>query len=161
VKVSTYPEDKLVSAMCGNTSAVAFVCLLAKVFHLWDDLIDKDHVVSDDEINTAMTHALITIPTNEFYQQHFWALQPVIRNAIINWQIATRLERSSNETNYPIAFILRSSAVDIITACATILGGVDHGIRVGQDIHLFAHRETLNGYLTNLAAEKAARESRE
>ena len=161
MSVNVYPEDKLVSAMCGNTSAVAFVCLLARVFHLWDDLIDKDKQVSDSDINAAFTHALVTIPTNEFYQQHFWALQPIIRNAITNWHIATQIERSPNESNYPIAFILRSSAVDIITACATIIGGEEHAVRVGRDIHLFAHRETLGGYLSNIAKEKAAREQRE
>lgn len=159
--VSTYPDTLLVDAMCGDTSAVEFVSALANVMHFWDDLIDKDKVLRDEDINRAMELALLTLPTNQFYQQHFWVLHPILRNAITNWHIATRIERSNDESTYPIAFILRSAAVDIITACATIIGGREHGIRVGHEVHLYTHREGMDGYLNNLTVEKAVRECQE
>jgi hypothetical protein len=159
--VSKYPMSKLEAALCHDRSAVEFVCLVAGILHLWDDLIDKDKDVGDDTVSTAFRDALITLPRNVFYAQNFMTLNPILANSITNWHIATQMERGSVGKEHQIAYILRSSAVDLITASATILGGIDHGIRVGYDIRVHAHHEGLDGYLNNLAVEIAARTNKE
>jgi len=151
--------EQLMPYMLGNKSAVEFIILLVEALHVWDDLIDHDKAVDDMSINDAFYSLLITIPNNVFYRENFSKLNPIIANAITNWHIANRMERKGDEYQKRIAYILRSTYVDVITQSATIIGGVEHGVYVGFQNRLFTHKETLEGYLANLEVEQAARAS--
>ena len=146
-------------AVRGDVDALAFLHEMAFVLHWYDDLVDRDRWISDDTTHNAMWRALVTLPRNAFYRAHFEELNPILVSAIANWRIANVLERQREPSvaDLAIAFVTRSTYVDLVTMCATIIGGVDWAVEQGVAIRRWAHSEGFARYLDNLAAEKAAR----
>jgi hypothetical protein len=147
----------LLPMLKGNLQAAEFVAQVIDCLHVWDDLIDRDKPVSDIAINDTFYKLLVLIPQNEFYQTHFRHLNPIIVNAITNWHVANRLEAEGSEYQTRIAYILRSTYVDLTTQCALLIGGVAHAVEVGLANRLFTHKETYEGYLKNLEIEQRTR----
>lgn len=149
-------------AVQGNEDALAFLTAMARVLHFWDDLIDHDKEHVDAHTHRCMWDALVTLPTNRFYRDNMTMLQPILVQSIVNWRIANDVERApkSSFRDLGFAFIIRSTYVDLVSMSAFIVGGLEHAVRVGPELRRWAHAEGFNGYLTNLAAETAARKEK-
>ncbi len=139
----------------GNADAGAFLHDICRVLHLWDDLIDKDKVVSDEDINLNMWRALVSLPCNRFYRANLEILNPILVAAIQNWMVANRMEDGEGAADMPISFIIRSSYVDLVAATALICGGLAFSIDIAMDARRMCHGETYDGYVLNLAKQKA------
>lgn len=153
-------EAKIVEeAIMADPDALEFLRAMARVLHFWDDLVDKDVELGDDTINAAMWDALVKIPRNPFYRQNIGELSPILVQSIINWRIATNVERDPTATHRDLgfAFIIRSTYVDLVTMSAAIVGGVEHAVACGPEIRRWAHGEGFAVYLDNLAKEAHAR----
>lgn len=149
-------EAKIVEeAVMGDPDALEFLRAMARALHFWDDLIDKDVNLTDDAINSAMWDALVRIPRNPFYRQNVAEISPVLIQSIINWRIATKIERDPAPTHRDLgwAFVIRSTYVDLVTVSAAIVGGVEHAVACGPAIRRWAHGEGFAVYLDNLATE--------
>lgn len=156
--MTTYFDQKdLLRWMKGDKSAVEYIDMMANIAHIWDDLIDKDNEVSDDEINKLFFDLLVRLPRNVFYRKHFEHMNSILVNAISNWLVATKLEREGGAYETSIAFILRSSYVDLITQAALIVGDQTWACQVGEEVRRMTHGETYDGYIQNLALEKKER----
>lgn len=155
-----FASDDLLRWMKGDKSAADYVEMMCSIAHTWDDLIDKDKDVSDDDINKLFCDVLIALPQNAFYKKHFEHLNPVLANSISNWLVATKLERQGGDHERSIAFILRSSYVDLVTQAALLLGDQKWACEVGIEVRRFTHHETYGGYIESFSKEKKARESR-
>ena len=153
-------RELCVRAMRGNTGALQFLDLITGILHLWDDLQDKDKAVSDAMVSKGFWDALVELPRNAFYAQHFEALNSTLAVAIQNWHAANAMEASTSESDKEIAFIIRSAYVDLVILCAIIVGGYEWGREVTPEIRRFWHDETLAGYKENLAKEKTERSAR-
>lgn len=141
----------------GNAEAVQFVVRIFRALHVWDDLIDKDKPVADDEIHAVFWDLLISLPADRFYQTHFSLLSSTLVNSVVNWHISNTLEREGDEKDRSIAFILRGAYIDILSASALIVGGLDWAREIGPAIRRWAHEETFDQYLNNFAKECEAR----
>ena len=53
----------------GNQDALNMFRMLVALTHTWDDLVDKDVVVSEADINNAFMIALVYMPVNPFFQK--------------------------------------------------------------------------------------------
>lgn len=104
----------------GNEAAVAFVLSLHEVVETWDDMIDKDEHVSPERMSRAFHLALVDIPRNGFYQDHFALLSPIVEAAIFDWYAANEFERRQN---FEIAWGLANAGLCVTVMCARILGG--------------------------------------
>ena len=155
--MSFLDRDTNIAFMRGDIAAVDFLEAIVSVLHFWDDLIDRDKAVAESEINAAFYTMLVSLPRNPFYMRHFDHLNPILVNAITNWHLANSMEHEGDDAALRCAFILRSSYVDLITQSALAVGGMDWARYVGAEIRRYAHKEGWDGYLVNLAAEKAAR----
>ena len=120
--------DKFSEDVCqGNVGAKQFLDHISNILHFWDDLVDKDKPVSDSDTNTWMWAALIELPRNQFYVANFSYLNSVLAMAILNWEVATRIERQDNDDySLNIAYIIRSSYADLAVAVALLIGGRAH-----------------------------------
>lgn len=143
--------------LLGNEDAVHFVVRVFRALHVWDDLIDKDKPITDDEIHAVFWDLLIGLPADQFYRAHMHVLSGTIVNAVTNWHIANTLERNGNDKDKSIAFILRGSYIDLLSASALLVGGIDWAREIGPAIRRWAHEETFEEYLHNLATECEAR----
>lgn len=116
----------------GNESAVNFIVDLFASWHIWDDLIDKDKPLSDENINQAFFIAFIQLPRNSFYQANFNTLNPLLESSFVNWFSANKLEK--NKENLDAAYALRNINLSIIVACAQIIGGIEWATEVAIDV---------------------------
>jgi hypothetical protein len=146
----------------GNAAAQVFVEQMTGVLHFWDDLVDRDKPMTDATINQMMWWALVELPRNQFYAQNFVTLNTVLVPSILNWQLATRLERypEADALRLEGAFIFRSNYVDILLMVAMICGGKEHADACAPMLRERAHSEGFAGYLKNLEAERIAREGK-
>jgi hypothetical protein len=138
-----------------NEDASFFIDELFAIWHIWDDLIDKDKPLTDADINKAFMGALITLPRNRFYQTYFSILHPIIENAFINWLGSNTLEKSNGDLT--IAFDLRNSYVNIVTACANIIGGPIWAQEVAVEVHkALRNVESYQEYAAKLNTKESA-----
>jgi len=150
-------EERAAYFLRNHQSAMEFVRAVFNVFHVWDDLIDRDREVTDEEVMTAFWMALVALPTNAFYMKHFSVLHPILVNAIVNWRAATAMEREGDDHDRTIAFILRGTYGDVLSVSALLIGGLEWSVQVTPDIRRWMHPERYQEYLDNLRAEREAR----
>lgn len=137
----------VINELCeDNNLALDFCHCLLHMIAVYDDLIDGDKV-SEQDIHLVFEIGTIRLPQNAFYRQHFAALAPYILSAIRNWRIANGLE-DQNETSEDlrIAFVLRSSYVDVFTTVALLLHGPEASIDWGIRLRRAAADETYVAY---------------
>jgi hypothetical protein len=146
-------------AVKDDPDALAFLREMGFVLHWLDDLLDKDCPVDDQTNYTGIWLTLVSLPNNVFYRTHEALLRPILTSAILNWRIANALERQDTppDDDLQIAFIIRSTYVDLAVMSAAIIGGPAWAVECGVDLRRWAHEEGFGQYLTALQAEKQAR----
>lgn len=105
----------------GHREAIALVLMVHDIVEIWDDLIDQDKPISPDDINRVFRTALIELPRNRFYQDHFAELNTLIESAIFDWHTANQFEK--NREHLETAFGLRCTIQSVTVICARIVGG--------------------------------------
>lgn len=144
----------------GHHAAIDCVWLIFSIGHVWDDLIDRDRHVTDEEIHAAFWQALVLLPTNSFYVQHITTLYPILLNTIVNWRAATAMERTGEARDREVAFVLRAGYADLLSMSALLVGGQEWSIQVTPEIRRWMHEESYAEYLDNLRREEEARRCR-
>lgn len=144
----------------GNTDAVAFLLAITDAAHAWDDVVDADHALDRRALDGAFTALVLTLPSNGFYRTHRDRLDPIIQQAAINWQVATELEREPCGAHLHVAYILRSTYIDLVSHAALIVGGPAWALTVCRQVRLLNQDETFSDYLTSLATEASERAAR-
>lgn len=147
-------DDLFLQAANGNSDAYQFLVDVTEVAHFWDDLIDRDTKIVDVDIHKCMEQAVLGLPSNPFYRANFAGLSALIATAIQNWKTANEFEASGGDYEKRIAYITRSSYVDIVIHVARICGGSTHAARVSREARLIAHAEGYTGYLSALGEAK-------
>jgi len=143
--VTTRNEQNAVfsEACCGNQAALGFILEYFAICNVWDDLIDRDNPVSDWELNLAFYRALVTLPRNPFYQQHFAALSPIIESGIQNWWLANQLENNEAPQLREAANVLRVRVFDLVLKCAALTGGILHARDIAPKVAAVCYDETI------------------
>lgn len=127
-------SQTIAKAVRGNQAALEFLAAFHQIIEVWDDLIDKDNQVSDVAINAAFHIALISLPRNPFYREHFNVINPVIDSAILDWLAANELEKSTKECDLREAYVLRCSCLSVTVQCAKIIGGVEWAASINHEL---------------------------
>lgn len=139
--------------MKGDEEAITFVMEVSRIVHVWDDLIDKDRELTPLDINEAFWSLFFTLPNNRFYMRHFNSLNPMLLVAEINWRTANSLEETGSNKDLEIAYIIRSSYVDVIIMSAMFSGGREWAYTVAPDIRRWVHSEGYEKYVVNFDME--------
>jgi len=153
--------DKIHYVLRDDRDAVAYFLALHSVLHLWDDLIDRDHVPTPAEVDEAMWNALIAVPNNPFFLRHITSLSALTVNAIANWKAANQFEGTEDERLLHLAFVIRSDYANILLHCAFLVGGREWMMEVTPLVRQLWTDETFSDYLRNLDKERERRESAE
>ena len=138
----------------GNPSAIAFIEMVCQIAHTCDDLTDQDTNVEVSQIQDTFWKALIELPRNSFYVESFALLNGTVQMAFLNWKIANQLERTNAAQAQEVAFILRSSYIDLVTLSAWIIGVTDWACQVGEEARLETSQEGLDAYRMSLTKER-------
>jgi len=107
-----------------DTSAKEFVCLLFNIFETWDDLVDKDKPLSDKDISDAFRRAIVYLPVNPFYNQHFGVLYPLVVSTITAWETSNSLHKiAESDAALAEAYTLRKLLITVVVECVRIVHG--------------------------------------
>lgn len=147
-------DQKHLEWLRGNRAAFDLITTLFGILHFWDDLIDGDRQVTAADVNRAMFDALVTVHENLFWREHFYSLMPVLKLAIANWHAANAMELTPDEQDKRIAFVLRSTYVDLVTICAYLVGGREWAVNVALEARRDTSAEGWDAYLAALGQEK-------
>lgn len=98
----------------GNQDALDFFRMLVDLSHTWDDLVDKDKEVSEDQINDAFLIALVYMLVNPFYQRIQAQILPMWITTVSAYQTANHFEKAKDPHGLEIAHTLRYAAGNII-----------------------------------------------
>lgn len=113
---------KLLKWFGGNESAVEFMVAVSSLCELWDDLDDKDKPIPQADADAAMWNALVTLPTNEFFNNHKAFFIPLIVAGINAYKDSREMEKGdSNDRAY--ALTLRLLGLQLPAMIVTVLRG--------------------------------------
>lgn len=106
----------------GNVEAFRFVEMVSYLANFWDDLIDRDKPMPDERINAMMWMALIDLPRNRFYQQHYPALSALMATGAMEYMVAQQFERTKDAHGLELAHNLRYGIAQVATYVAQQCG---------------------------------------
>lgn len=141
-------------ALLGRRDAVEFCQLVFRISQIWDDLVDGDRGVAPDDISRAFWMALVDIPANSFYRQHFAYIHPLLAGYITDWLDANKLQTVDGDHGQNIAFVLRDSVGAIVSQCAYLIGGYEYLRKISPEIRRHIFEETLSDYKQRLGQDK-------
>jgi hypothetical protein len=149
-------KQAILKAANGNEDAVSFLSEIYEVLHLWDDLIDKDKPITQEDIHHGFQTLLFSLPCNPFYVTNFHYLNAILSMSVLNWQASIKIERQPQTINdFIIAFIIRSQYVDLFGACAYLThDDKQEAISLIVEFRRLVHCEGIENYLTALEKEK-------
>ena len=139
----------LTFAMRGDMDAVGLVMSVVKIADVWDNLIDKDKDVSDEDINQAFWLACVEIPRNPAFRRYQLDITSVFSMGIINWHVANKLQTGDDHAKQ-IAHVTRYSIADVSLYLATAIGGPEWVIEVGPELRLRSQKDKLENFLKEM-----------
>lgn len=145
-------KEFLVMAYLGNKDAVALAEAIIEIACVWDDLVDRDAPVSNEQINSMMWKALVSLPTNPFYAQHVATLMPLFQMSIMNWHMANQMEQTPGRSR-EIAHIARYAAGDVLIYMAAIIGGREHVDDIGPQFKMRLQQNEFAEYDAEMTAK--------
>jgi len=107
----------------GNQDALNMYRMFIDMIHVWDDLIDKDKEVTEDDINRAFMIALAYLPANPFYRRIQQDIMPMCVSMIHAYQAANHFEKTKDDHGVEIAHGLRYAAGHIIAYAVVVCVG--------------------------------------
>jgi len=113
--------------LIGNSSAIEFCLSMIKAIHLWDDLIDKDTKIEDEDINEVFTFLMVDMPMNPFYVLNQRDIAPMMNTIILKWHTANVFEKEKKVNDVEKAYVLRAELYQLFVLCATLIGGREWG----------------------------------
>lgn len=97
-----------------NTHALELARILQDLAHVWDDLVDRDKPVQEQDINRAFLHCLVHLPANPFYRHIQDAVLPMWVVVVSAYEAANQFERNKDAHGIEIAHSLRYAAGNIL-----------------------------------------------
>lgn len=107
----------------GNKDALRMLDIFVELTHIWDDLVDKDKEVTEDQVNNAFLACLVYLPMNRFYQQIYPHIVPMLIVVASAYQTANKFERDKDPHGIEIAHSLRYSLGNVIAYAIYICVG--------------------------------------
>lgn len=129
-----------------NLHARDFLIDIGQIAEVWDDLVDRDKPVDDDTINDLFVRLMFELPTNPFYAANAAYLRPLLMAGVNAWLDSTVLEKEGTPWATTWAYALRDWYMELVPACAFLIGGFEHMRRVSLEARRFFQAETLEEY---------------
>jgi len=109
----------------GNQAGLDMYRMFATLLHTWDDLVDKDKPVSEDQINMAFLVALAYLPMNPLYRHIQDAIAPMWISVVSAYEAANKFERDKDPHGIEIAHNLRYAAGNIVAYAIHVCVGAE------------------------------------
>ncbi len=130
----------------GNKDALNLFFMLVDLVQTWDDLVDRDREVSQQEINNAFLVALVYVPSNPFYQAIREQITPMWMTVISAFEVANKFEQDKDEHGLEIAHNLRFAGGHIAAFMVQTCLGYERAREVLPDIWKIIVNERYDEY---------------
>jgi hypothetical protein len=107
----------------GNQDALNMYKAFINLAHVWDDLIDKDKEVTNEQVHTAFLTCLVYLPANPFYRSIQDQILPMWITVVSAYETANFFEKNKDEHGVEIAHTLRYAAGNIIAYAVHVCVG--------------------------------------
>ena len=146
-----------------NADAIDLVNAYSSISQVWDDLHDRDKPVTRNQVNAMMMMALVEIPQNNFFRNHYLELMPVVQHCLMTWLDANTLEAVGDERDLQVSYIIRSVTTDLIIHVAGIVGGIAWRRQAGLAIRqaIYHDNEPFDAYQEEVMQQRKAIEESE
>ncbi|WP_110665213.1 hypothetical protein [Salinicola halophilus] len=145
------PERQFLSQVLQqNEPAVSFCEQIFGISQTLDDIVDGDKSITQGAIIHAFWQALIELPANPFYRANEMFLRPLLAQSLQDWTDSTVLERTQDEHDASLAFVLRDQLTGVVVQCAYLIGGAQWMRQVSTAIRRYFHDEKLADYRASL-----------
>jgi len=133
----------------GNEQATDLSFKLLEIAHTWDDMIDKDKEITDDQINNAFIMSIFEIQNNPLWFQ--CGLNHHVLNVFLRWRDSTIMEQDENSTDDDLVkcFMLRAGIYDIFVIIAYYLHGNQWAGEIGPTVRRF-YGENLKEFIKEI-----------
>jgi len=140
-------RDRQLKEWVGDENAVRFFLDLSHFVEIYDDLVDQDKPISNDDINRALFAVLCYMPSNPFFLQHRLTLTPIIFTSINAWADANEFQHGTMSEK-ALAYGLKGGGVEVLLSIISITRGVEYMRSVSAAVRriIMAH-ETFEEYL--------------
>jgi hypothetical protein len=118
----------------GDQNAYNLFQMFIELSHTWDDIVDKDKDVSEDQVNNAFLIALVYMPSNPFYQRIQSAILPMWIPVVSAYKTANKFEQDKDEHGIEIAHNLRYAAGYIISYMVHVCVGYEKAQEFMPDV---------------------------
>jgi hypothetical protein len=98
----------------GNQDALNMYRAFGSLLHTWDDMVDKDKVLTEKQINDAFLTCLVYLPANPFYRHIQDQILPMWLVVVSGYAAANHFEREKDPHGIEISHSLRYAAGNII-----------------------------------------------
>lgn len=149
----TEPIPTLDELFCGNRPAIDFWMTLYRIAHIYDDLIDKDRDIPDQDVHDLIWLMLVDVQDNLFYQQHYHQLKPLMVNALIAYRASVRYEQEHDEQGQELGHVLRYAVGNVMVNAIYLCGGEAHANRHAPELYKRLCDDRLGDYLRENHAE--------
>lgn len=140
-------EEQRLNWFNGNTDALKILDLIIELTHAWDDLIDKDKPVTDDQINRSFLIALVYLQSNPLYRQIQDAILPMWVMVVSAYETANTFEKNKDQHGLEIAHGLRYAAGHIVAYASLVCCGPEKAKSVLPEIWKYIYYERFSDYL--------------
>lgn len=143
-----------------NAAAIELARSYTIISQTWDDLHDQDKAVKRGQIDYMMMLALVEVPRNAFFQQHYLDLMPVVQHCLMTWMDANTLEESGDDRDLQVSYIIRSVTTDLIIHMAGIIGGPTWRRQAGYAIRkaIYHDNESFDEYRAEILEQRGSEE---
>ena len=130
----------------GNQDALNMYRAFVSLSHIWDDLIDRDQPVSQDQINQAFLTCLVYLPANPFYRAIQDAILPMWLVVVSSFETANHFEREKDPHGVEIAHSLRYAAGNIVAYAIYVCVGPEEAKKFLPDMWKTVFYERFDDY---------------
>ena len=107
-------DQKRLGWFGGDVDAFNMYRMFIDLAHTWDDMVDKDKELTEEQTNNAFLICLVYLPSNPFYQKIQRDIMPMWISVVSAFQTANKFENTKDEHGLEIAHNLRYAAGHII-----------------------------------------------
>lgn len=130
----------------GNQDALNLYRMFVDLSHTWDDLVDKNVDVPENEINNAFMIALLYMPTNPFYRRIQEQIMPMWLTVISAYETGNHFEREKDEHGIEIAHTLRYATGHIVAYMVHVCVGREKAKEIMPEVWKHVVYERFDDY---------------
>lgn len=118
----------------GNVDALNMYRMFIDLSHTWDDMVDKDKDLTEDQTNNAFLICLVYLPSNPFYQLIQRDIMPMWISVVSAFQAGNKFEKDKDEHGIEIAHNLRYAAGHILAYAVHVCVGPEKAKKIVPEL---------------------------